>query len=542
MAKKRIPSAELEKWQAYLTAADSLPFQQYCRNTPVESEPQGLGVGVFSYSRNPKAVGDADRKYLHHPARLPGKELDYICARYVLGRFFDPAPLITGWSRALKIGDHLLLFLEDPAYHDPAARPWLRTPAEFSAWISQFPHLALRQLDTVKNGYSYEAVLEKISGNPEATKAAPRKSRPPHRFNQLSALCRFRSGLILGEERLTLASNSVAFTRLFATGIGGQCGICCDFCGEQCGGQRGEAEGGKSPLVAGLASAQGEAAEGDICILFADEPVESCPADREIFGLSPENSAVIASYLPEVKIRWLPKSRRLAVLAEVKTDLIALYGMISHLLPNLLLRRPTHAIHAGAVAKSGKAALLLGRHQAGKSSLALELAGRDWDFLGEDIVPLRVGEDGVEAIPFRRDASLRQSSRRFLPQWEKLFAAHRPGRSFCGESFEQSDEEEQKHRFLIEEAGSKGSEPAAVRLVIQLEQIAQGKTSLSALEADEAAAALGEALSLVQGADLPAKRNLAEKIKTGLAAQAQCFRLEWTNLAEAVGLIERLMK
>lgn len=80
---------------------------------------------------------------------------------------------------------------------------------------------------------------------------------------------------------------------------------------------------------------------------------------------------------------------------------------------------PSTALHAAALARGGRAALLVGASGAGKSSLALALAGRGWAYMGDEHAFLddalavsglpravRVGEELAEALPGRVEAGV----------------------------------------------------------------------------------------------------------------------------------------
>jgi len=56
------------------------------------------------------------------------------------------------------------------------------------------------------------------------------------------------------------------------------------------------------------------------------------------------------------------------------------------LLQLAMAERGRYTVHAGCVAREGRALLLLGESGAGKTTLSLALARRGWDFMGDDIV------------------------------------------------------------------------------------------------------------------------------------------------------------
>jgi len=62
-------------------------------------------------------------------------------------------------------------------------------------------------------------------------------------------------------------------------------------------------------------------------------------------------------------------------------------------------------LHAGAVARAGRGAVLVGPKNSGKTTLSLALASRGFDLLGEEIAALR--EPDFEILPLRRAALIK---------------------------------------------------------------------------------------------------------------------------------------
>jgi hypothetical protein len=74
-------------------------------------------------------------------------------------------------------------------------------------------------------------------------------------------------------------------------------------------------------------------------------------------------------------------------------------------------------LHAGAVERHGQALLVAGPSGQGKSTLSTLLCERGWNFMSDDIAPVRMSSDEVLAFPlapFRRVATGRRVARRNL--------------------------------------------------------------------------------------------------------------------------------
>ena len=72
------------------------------------------------------------------------------------------------------------------------------------------------------------------------------------------------------------------------------------------------------------------------------------------------------------------------------------YTILQHLHPTARWRA---TIHAGAVAMNGVAAILAAPSGSGKSTLAAYLVTRDFEYLSDDLVPLRVEDNAVAPFP-----------------------------------------------------------------------------------------------------------------------------------------------
>lgn len=82
-----------------------------------------------------------------------------------------------------------------------------------------------------------------------------------------------------------------------------------------------------------------------------------------------------------------------AELAEVRQGLLAAYA---------LSLKQVFCLHAGAAALDGEALAILGESGNGKSTLAWHLgheAGNHWRHAGDDVLPVELTPDGVQALP-----------------------------------------------------------------------------------------------------------------------------------------------
>jgi HPr kinase/phosphorylase len=73
--------------------------------------------------------------------------------------------------------------------------------------------------------------------------------------------------------------------------------------------------------------------------------------------------------------------------------------LIAQVLPFAAVLRGLEVFHASAAVHDGQAVAFLGRSGAGKSSLALELCGRGWGFLADDVLALECRDGKLLAHP-----------------------------------------------------------------------------------------------------------------------------------------------
>jgi hypothetical protein len=92
--------------------------------------------------------------------------------------------------------------------------------------------------------------------------------------------------------------------------------------------------------------------------------------------------------------------------------------LIGQLLPAAAVLRGLEILHASAVIIAGRAVVLTGRSQAGKSSLAINLLRRGTPFLADDVVALESAGSDVLAHPGAGLASVRRSEADAIGQQE----------------------------------------------------------------------------------------------------------------------------
>jgi len=97
----------------------------------------------------------------------------------------------------------------------------------------------------------------------------------------------------------------------------------------------------------------------------------------------------------------------------------------------LLKRRGRFAIHAGGVARDGRAILIAGPTGAGKTTLVVAASLDGFELLGDDLVLLRhhPGEDSIRLAAFPDEIDLTPSTSKFFPEIERLLVGVKPGAS-----------------------------------------------------------------------------------------------------------------
>ncbi|HEX5760475.1 MAG TPA: hypothetical protein VF121_14915 [Thermoanaerobaculia bacterium] len=95
-------------------------------------------------------------------------------------------------------------------------------------------------------------------------------------------------------------------------------------------------------------------------------------------------------------------------------------------LAELAKRRGLFPVHAGGVARGGRALLLAGASGSGKSTLALALLRSGLDFLGDDTLFLTRGAAGLRLHAFPDEVDLTDATVAFFPELHPLLAAPLP--------------------------------------------------------------------------------------------------------------------
>lgn len=105
---------------------------------------------------------------------------------------------------------------------------------------------------------------------------------------------------------------------------------------------------------------------------------------------------------------------------EVKVEARQLFDFLNREILDTFVRLRTELVwlHAGVVHRNGKALLLVGPSGAGKSTLATLLCQKGWDFLSDEMAPVRL--DSHEVIPYPRSPVRRIHPGRSLPAEEVL--------------------------------------------------------------------------------------------------------------------------
>jgi hypothetical protein len=104
---------------------------------------------------------------------------------------------------------------------------------------------------------------------------------------------------------------------------------------------------------------------------------------------------------------------------------LASHPMLTIPLIDLLKRRGRFSLHAGCLSRAGDGLLLAGTSGAGKSTLTLALLRAGFDFLGDDLVFLRPGPDGIQALAFPDEIDLTDDTIRCFPELEPILATPR---------------------------------------------------------------------------------------------------------------------
>ena len=192
-------------------------------------------------------------------------------------------------------------------------------------------------------------------------------------------------------------------------------------------------------------------------------------------------------------------------------DLVA-HLLLDHVLPRVIALRGDLMLHAaGAVGRSGRAHLLLGKTGSGKSTTVAALAAAGWALLDDDGMRIIETNDGVVAVPGA-------PTLRLLPASANAFFPNaRPGRHIASGN--------PKRHFHAENGGIQVARvPAAVGGVYLLQRDHVSKPRVEPLALADAVSTIVEHGFNVAGEPTAIARHAFER-STALAAAADVWRL-----------------
>lgn len=182
-------------------------------------------------------------------------------------------------------------------------------------------------------------------------------------------------------------------------------------------------------------------------------------------------------------------------------------------------------VHAGAVVKNGRAILLPGKSESGKTTLTLGLMNHGYKHLTDEVGAIH--HETTEVVPFQRPIYMWSWSRPLRQEVSKSFKTYR-----------YRDEEGARWQYIVPQDGAVMPVDARWKVdwIIFPRYIPRGKAVLKPLGAAEAIVAL---MQRCWNAQLFPDGGL--KICAGLVRRAQCYTLEMGDLEEACKLIEGLV-
>lgn len=178
-------------------------------------------------------------------------------------------------------------------------------------------------------------------------------------------------------------------------------------------------------------------------------------------------------------------------------------------------------VHAGAVVKNGRAILLPGKSESGKTTLTLGLTNHGYKYLTDEVSAIH--HETTEVVPFQRPIYVWRWSRPLRQEVSKSFKTYR----YRGEG--------QRWQYIVPQDGAviPGDARCKVDWIIFPKYVPKSKVVLKPIGGARAAVAL---LQRCWNAQLFPDRGL--KILTGLVRRARCYTLEMGDLEEACKLIE----
>ncbi|HHT9155565.1 MAG TPA: hypothetical protein ACFYD5_07105 [Candidatus Tripitaka sp. YC43] len=184
-------------------------------------------------------------------------------------------------------------------------------------------------------------------------------------------------------------------------------------------------------------------------------------------------------------------------------------------------------LHAGAVVKNGRAILLPGKSESGKSTLTLGLMNYGYKYLTDEISAIH--HETVEVAPFQRPIYASGWARPLRQEVSKDFRVYR---------YRDRDDITWRWQCFVPQDGA--VMPRDVRWkvdwIIFPRYVPKGKVILKPLEPAKAVMAL-----MQRGWNQRSFPDRGLKIFTGLVRRARCYTLEMGGLEEACKLIEGLV-
>lgn len=150
-------------------------------------------------------------------------------------------------------------------------------------------------------------------------------------------------------------------------------------------------------------------------------PIYEVPDGQACYA--PAADQLYLTYRNRVYVRCAPERGETAfVLGAVEPADLRFASHLLFTLPLIecLKRRGRYSVHAAGVAVNGRALLLAGPSGAGKSTLALALVRAGFCLLGDDMLFLMVGPEGLRVLPFLDEVDVTPDTAAFFPELQPL--------------------------------------------------------------------------------------------------------------------------
>jgi hypothetical protein len=92
----------------------------------------------------------------------------------------------------------------------------------------------------------------------------------------------------------------------------------------------------------------------------------------------------------------------------------------------LLRHQGVYGLHANGLERHGRGALLVGESGSGKTTLALALVRAGWRYISDDVLALRRGPEGIEALALRRGFAINKEIEACFPELVSPGVARHP--------------------------------------------------------------------------------------------------------------------